>query len=128
VGGQSLREVDLVIPMQGGSVLLLELVESPTVVLDPAYDVNGVLESLLVAAPAVNGQFSEWLQTQYDDLGNVTQVSDFSGANTSFSYDENGDLIQLTSNEGSVSLTRNTDGAVTEVNTSWGYQQTNTYR
>jgi RHS repeat-associated protein len=114
---------DVVLTQEWNTQGQLELVTSPTTLLDPAYDANGVLTSLLVEEPTADG----WLQTHYDATGQVTQVKDSAGANNQFSYDSDGDLIQLASTQGTVNLIRNESGDVTEVTTSWGYSQSNQY-
>lgn len=107
----------------------LAALDSETVSLRPEYSNDGLLTGLLVAAPEEESTsgFSRWVQTEYDQLGRVSEIRDYSGTQTLVNYDSNDALASISSNLGEVNMVRNNQGEVTEVTTDWGYRQKNIY-
>ena len=107
----------------------LAALDSPTVSLRPEYSNDGLLTGLLVAAPEEESTsgFSRWVQTEYDQLGRILEMRDYSGTQTLVNYDSNDALTSISSNLGEVNMVRNNQGEVTEITTDWGYSQENTY-
>ncbi len=107
----------------------LAALDSETVSIRPEYSKDGLLTSLLVAAPEEESRssFSRWVQTKYDQLGRILEMRDYSGTQTLVNYDSNDALTSISSNLGEVNMVRNNQGEVTEITTDWGYSQENTY-
>lgn len=66
------------------------------------------------------GTYQEWLEYTWDQDGNLTGISDFSGMKIQYQRDASGDLAAIQSNRGAVRFTRN-QGKVQSVETSQGY-------
>jgi len=105
----------------------LAAVEYATVALYPAYDADGVMTSMTMAAPATGPRLSQWRHVAYDEQGRVTAVTDYTGAQLQMAYDATGAPAVFASARSRVTIARDERGRIAEVTTSWGARQRNTY-
>lgn len=104
----------------------LGLVAFETVAFRPEYDPYGVMKRMWITEPTQAKRLSEWLEIQYDDQGRIHQLRDYTGADMRMAYDDQGRLTEWVSgNPGALTITYGANQ--TEINTTWGYTQSNTY-
>lgn len=89
------------------------------------YNNKGILSSVLSHPFNAGEQFSEWQETLVDAFGWPVEVKDYSGLRIGLRYDETGNLasIRQQSQDGKFSgfdITRNKNGLVDAVRSSWG--------
>lgn len=83
------------------------------------YDNNGALKRTLVTPPGKSNSYKEWVEYTYDESGNKTGVSDYSGLKVNYQYDRNGFLSSIQSKQGNMEINRD-NNRINSVNTSWG--------
>lgn len=98
-----------------------------TFALHPEYRPDGVQTGLLLTAPEPGPRFSQWLHLVYDDQGRVARVTDATGTDLQVTYAQTGAPVGVTSSRGRVQLTRDAQGRVETMRTSWGEQRQNVY-
>lgn len=98
-----------------------------TVVVHPEYREDGVWTGVFVTAPEKGPQFSRWLRIEYDEFGRPEKMTDYSGSDITAGYDHTGQVSTVVSKRGGVKIIRDKQGRVERVQTSWGYDQRNTY-
>ena len=87
------------------------------------YDSKGNVKSL-----TINGDGSLTTTMTYDDMNNLTSVTDPKGYKTTYSYDSKGNLIGVSAPEGvSTSITVNSKGLPTEITNPMGVKTQFTY-
>lgn len=83
------------------------------------YDADGVLKRTLVTPPGNSKTYKEWLEYAYDEGGNVSEVSDFTGMKTKYEYNVTGEIAAINSTQGDIKINRNKD-QINSMETSWG--------
>lgn len=85
------------------------------------YDENGIFKRILITPPGENETWETWMEYKYDDAGNLTGISDFTGMTSQYNYNENGEISSVISNHDKIDIKRS-KGLVREIKTSWGEQ------
>jgi YD repeat-containing protein len=93
----------------------------------PQYRDDGVADSLLIAAPSQDKKLKEWLQIKLDELGRPNEIGDFTGGKIALGYDDRGELAELESERGRLSLERDQKGRLKTLLTNWGVESSATY-
>ncbi len=83
------------------------------------YNEQGVLQRTLITPPGNQSTWNEWESYEYDKLGRLSSVSDYSGLEVNYGYDKSGQLDLINSKQGGIKIL-NQDGVVKEVETPWG--------
>src|SRR5438270_1952723 len=80
-----------------------------------------------MAGPATGSRLNQWQHFTYDEQGRVTEVTDYTGTQLQIEYDATGAPTVFASARGRVTIGRDERGRISEVATSWGTRQRNTY-
>lgn len=90
----------------------------------PRYDRFGRRTGILRVKPATGDSYSEWQETEFDEVGRVKAVKDYRGTEVRLTYHAGGGIASLiTKREGKdlqCSVKRNARGQVEQVQTPWG--------
>jgi RHS repeat-associated protein len=90
------------------------------------YDNKAVLQRTLITPPGNSKTFQKWMEYQYNETGQVANVSDFSGLKTTYTYDQSGEVSSINSKQGSIFIKRSKE-LIDEIETSWGTKTNYTY-
>ncbi|MCX6250529.1 MAG: hypothetical protein NTX61_07240 [Bacteroidetes bacterium] len=92
----------------------------------PEYNEFGESSGYSITAPGEQSTH-KWQQVQYDETGNVRKISDYSGYEQYYDYDNNGNVNRVLSSQGEVLVNRDKQKNVSTVETSWGTKQQASY-
>ena len=101
--------------------------------MQPQYEADGRLTAVLLFPPSLAKakQLDTWLRVEVDAQGRPTKISDYTGMSTILGYDATGaPSVRLATVDGQqqgVQLTRDDQGRVTALETSWGATQQRRY-
>ena len=71
------------------------------------YDKEGIFRSTIITPPGESTSWDIWMEYKYDELGNLAEVGDFTGMKSQYSYNKDGELSSISSNQGKVNINRN---------------------
>ena len=93
----------------------------------PVYDENGVLKKLILAAAGEGDKTTHWMNTEYNEAGLVSLITDYSGSKIEIGYDKTLQPRIMVSKQGGIELARDDEGRVISAKTSWGEEQNIAY-
>jgi len=103
-----------------------ELLRFENSIVNREYDKKEVLQRTLITPSGKSKTDHGWMEYKYNESGQVTNVSDFLGMETSYQYDQNGEVSSINSKQGSIVIKRNKK-RVDEIETSWGSKMNYSY-
>lgn len=102
----------------------LETIETENPVVKPQYDADGLTESITIFPPGSNNQPRKWETVNLDFAGKPVAINDYSGLDIAIQYDPHGNVSRFIhkrdGNNYGYELSRNEDGRIESVKSSWG--------
>jgi YD repeat-containing protein len=93
----------------------------------PEYDQDGLVTRILLTPPQEQDHPKHWQATKLDPAGRPREITDYRGLRVLMDYDSDGELVGLINQRDGQNygyqLTRDAEGRVQEVKSSWGTQQ-----
>jgi YD repeat-containing protein len=83
------------------------------------YDEEGILKRTLTTPPGNEKSWNQWVSNNFNDLGQLTETSDYSGNNVKFVYDDNNEPCSIITNKDSIKIERK-HGLIENIESSWG--------
>lgn len=105
----------------------IERVENQSAAVWPQLDPDGLVSSLILAPPEEKGQFRRFQEIKLDFAGQPVEIRDHRGLQQMVQYDETGEIAAwIEKRDGKnfgVNLTRDKEGRILKVDSSWGTEQ-----
>ena len=105
----------------------LQSLETENCVLMPQYDDDGLTEIITLVPPGSGDQFEKWQTINLDFVGRPVKIEDYYGLQMAIQYDKKGEISEfITERDGKnygYRFSRNDDGQVETVQSSWGNEQ-----
>ncbi|MBN1351906.1 hypothetical protein JXJ21_21040 [candidate division KSB1 bacterium] len=91
------------------------------------YREDGVLSGMFITPPEKCEEYKYWMDIDYDELGQITKIADYTGSKIHIGYSQSGEINIISSTRGGFQIKRNSQGKIDTIRTSWGLLQNNSY-